>query len=113
MLSKVAGTTQILLLSPMTPKFTIHNSYMNTSTTVTTIGFDPKSVQQKIPKGTAAYVKSLTVNGVVHNSTCHFDFYDTFRVGGEIVLELTSDTNVTCHSAVPESISTGGFASLR
>lgn len=99
----------------MIPQYTIHNSYLNVSTTVTTKGFDPQSVQKKIPKNAAAYVKSVTINGVVQSSRCHFDFYDVFRVGGDVVIEVTSDKDSVdnCGASVPESLSTGGFATVR
>ena len=111
----VPSTSQFLILSPMTPQFTIHNSYLNVSTTVTARGFDAKSVQQTIPKGAAAYVANVTVNGVVQPNRCHFDFYDVFRVGGEVVLDLTADKDAanSCGAGLPESVSTGGFASAR
>ncbi|KAJ3818967.1 glycoside hydrolase family 92 protein [Lentinula raphanica] len=111
----VPGTSQFLILSPFTPKYTIHNTYLNTSTTVTTQGFDPKSLNATIPDGAAAYVKNVTLNGVELSTKCHFDFYDVFRVGGEVVIEVTDDMaqGNDCGSAVPESVSMGGFASLR
>lgn len=111
----VPSTSQFLVLSPMTPKFTIHNSYLNVSTTVTTKGFDARSVQKTIPKGAAAYVKSVSVNGVVQANRCHFDFYDVFRVGGDVVIEVTSDKSSvnSCGAGLPESVSTGGFAQVR
>ncbi|KAJ3770650.1 glycoside hydrolase family 92 protein [Lentinula raphanica] len=111
----VPGTSQFLILSPFTPKYTIHNTYLNTSTTVTTQGFDPKSLNATIPDGAAAYVKNVTLNGVELSTKCHFDFYDVFRVGGELVIEVTDDMaqGNDCGSAVPESVSMGGFASLR
>ncbi|RDX47875.1 glycoside hydrolase family 92 protein [Lentinus brumalis] len=111
----VPSTSQFLVLSPFTPKYTIHNSYLNVSTTVTTKGFDARSVKKTIPKGAAAYVKSVTVNGVESPNRCHFDFYDVFRVGGDVVIEVTADKNAVddCGSGLPESISTGGFAVAR
>ncbi|TFY63838.1 hypothetical protein EVG20_g6155 [Dentipellis fragilis] len=111
----VPSTTELLVLSPFTPKYTIHNSYLNVSTTVITKGFDAKSVNGTIPKGAAAYVKSVTVNNQTQASRCHFDFYDTFRVGGEIVIEVTADKDAVddCGASIPESVSTGGFASAR
>ncbi|KAF8971120.1 glycoside hydrolase family 92 protein [Flammula alnicola] len=111
----VPSTTQLLVLSPFTPKYTIHNSFLNVSTTVTTINFNSKSVQKIIPAGTAAYVQNVTVNGVPASSRCHFDFYDTFRLGGEVVITLTSDKTEAdnCLGSVPESISAGGFAQPR
>ncbi|KAJ7652080.1 glycoside hydrolase family 92 protein [Mycena polygramma] len=111
----VPSTTQYLVLSPFIPKYTIHNSYLNTSTTVTTIGFDSKSVQRIIPPGTAAYVANVTINGVPAASRCHVDFYDVFRLGGNVTIELTADKAAAddCLGALPESLSTGGFASAR
>ncbi|CAA7261861.1 unnamed protein product [Cyclocybe aegerita] len=45
----VPSTTHLLILSPFIPKYTIHNSFLNISTTVTVVNFDPKSVQKKNP----------------------------------------------------------------
>jgi len=111
----VPSTTELLILSPFTPKYTVHNSYLNVSTTVTALNFDPASVNKTIPAGTAAYVANVTINGVAAKSRCHFDFYDTFRVGGEIVITLTSDKTAadSCLGELPESISTGGFSQAR
>ena len=111
----VPSTSQLLILSPMTPKYTIHNSFLNTSTTVTVTNFDPQSVQLTIPDGVAAYVQNVTVNGVETESRCHFDFYDTFRLGGEINITLTADKDAAfgCAGSLPMSLSTGGFASVR
>ena len=63
----------------------------------------------------AAYVKSVTINGVASPNRCHFDFYDVFRVGGEVVIEVTADRDAAndCGAGLPESVSTGGFASTR
>ncbi|KIY50865.1 glycoside hydrolase family 92 protein [Fistulina hepatica ATCC 64428] len=110
----VPSTTQYLVLSPFIPKYTIHNSYMNTSTTVTTINYNASSVQATIPPGTAAYVGNVTVNGVA-SSRCHLDFYDVFRVGGNVTIELTADKDAvdTCEGSLPESLSTGGFSQAR
>ncbi|KAH9858665.1 glycoside hydrolase family 92 protein [Lenzites betulinus] len=111
----VPSTSQFLILSPFTPTFTIHNSFLNTSTTVTTKGFDARSVQKTIPRGAAAYVKSVSINGVAQANRCHFDFNDVFRVGGEVVIEVTSDkaSANSCGAGLPESVSTGGFAQVR
>ena len=102
-------------MSPFTPKYTIHNSFLNVSTTVIVKNFDARSVRQVIPKNVPAYVEKVTVNGVSTESRCHFDFYDTFRVGGMIEIELTSDKSAVdnCAGSLPESLSTGGFASVR
>jgi hypothetical protein len=110
----VPSSTQLLVLSPFIPKYTIHNSFLNISTTVTALNYDHKSVQKTIPAGVAAYVKSVTINGQLSPSNCHFNFYDTFRVGGDIVIELTSNKALaTCNGTLPDSLSTGGFSSAR
>jgi len=106
----------------MIPKYTVHNRYLNTSTTVTVEGFDARSVQETIPPGAAAYVQSVRVSTPNSNVTlqnaasrCHFDFFDTFRVGADIVITVTADRNAanSCGASVPQSISTGGFAVVR
>ncbi|KIK98477.1 glycoside hydrolase family 92 protein [Paxillus rubicundulus Ve08.2h10] len=111
----VPSSTHYLIVSPFVPKYTIHNSYLNASTTVTVKNYDPKSVAYPIPKGVAAYVKSVTINGKPAASRCYIDFYDTFRSGGEIEIEVTSDKDEanSCGGPVPESLSTGGFAQAR
>ncbi|KAJ7072819.1 glycoside hydrolase family 92 protein [Mycena amicta] len=111
----VPSTTQYLVLSPFLPKYTIHNSYLGVSTTVSVVGFDSKSVQHTIPAGVKAYVANVTINGVPSASRCHFDFYDVFRVGGNVTIELTADKTAAddCLGALPESLSTGGFATTR
>lgn len=113
----VPSTTQLLILSPFTPKYTIHNTYLNTSTTVTVLNFDPESTgKRKIPPGVAAYVKSVTINGEVSVSgRCYVDWYDMFREGGEVVIELTEDREGAddCEGMVPDSLSTGGWAEAR
>ncbi|KAJ7451768.1 glycoside hydrolase family 92 protein [Mycena galericulata] len=110
----VPSTTQYLILSPFIPKYTIHNSYLGTSTTVTTVGYDARSVQQVIPPGVAAYVANVTLNGTPVGR-CHIDFYDAFRLGGNITIHLTADKTAAddCLGAIPESLSTGGFAAAR
>ncbi|KAH8119163.1 glycoside hydrolase family 92 protein [Phellopilus nigrolimitatus] len=111
----IPSTTQLLVLSPFTPKYTVHNAFLNVSTTVTVANFDKRSVQKVIPAGVPAYVSNVTVNGVPAASRCHFDFYDTFRLGGEIVIELTADKDAadSCAGSLPDSLSSGGFASAR
>jgi hypothetical protein len=110
----VPGSTQYLQLSPFVPKYTIHNPYLGVSTTVTVVNFDPESVQEVIPEGASAYVESVTVNGEP-SPRCHFDFYDTFKKGGEIVITLTANkTEVDdCQGTLPDSLSTGGFSTVR
>ena len=111
----VPGTSELLILSPFTPKYTIHNSYLNVSTTVTVTNFDAKSVAVQIPDGASAYVQTVKVNNETMPSVCSFDFYDTFRIGGEIEIILTADKDAVndCGASVPQSVSTGGFATLR
>ncbi|TFK70589.1 glycoside hydrolase family 92 protein [Pluteus cervinus] len=111
----VPSSSQLLVLSPFMPKYTIHNSFLKTSTTVTVKNFDPKSIQPVIPPGTAAYVQKVTINGKPSKSRCHFDFYDTFRVGGEIEITLTADKQSadSCGGNLPDSLSTGGFSRAR
>ncbi|KAH8107955.1 glycoside hydrolase family 92 protein [Cristinia sonorae] len=111
----VPSTSQFLVLSPFTPKYTIHNSFLNSSTTVTAKNFDPRSVKKKIPEGVAAYVKKVTINGKKAESRCHFDFYDTFRLGGDVEIELVPDGESvdSCDGSLPESLSTGGWLTTR
>jgi hypothetical protein len=76
-------------------------------------------LQETIPSGVAAYVQSVSVttpNGnVTMPSLCNFDFYDTFRVGANIVITVTADRESanSCGGSVPQSISVGGFAKTR
>ncbi|KIP11580.1 glycoside hydrolase family 92 protein [Phlebiopsis gigantea 11061_1 CR5-6] len=111
----VPGSTELLVVSPFTPKYTVHNSFLNVSTTVTTKGFDARSVQQTIPAGAAAYVANVTINGAPLASRCHFDFYDVFKTGGDVVIEVTADKSAvdSCGASLPMSLSTGGFAVAR
>ncbi|KAI0032107.1 glycoside hydrolase family 92 protein [Vararia minispora EC-137] len=111
----VPGTSELLILSPFTPAYTVHNPYLNVSTTVTVTNFDAASVAKTIPAGASAFVHEVRVNNVTTPSRCAFDFYDTFRVGGKIEIILTADENeaLGCAGPVPQSVSTGGFASVR
>ena len=109
------SSSELLVLSPFTPKYTIHNTYLNVSTTVTVNGFDARSVKPTIPKKAAAYVANVTINGVKTESKCHFDFYDVFKTGGEVVISVTADKNAVddCDGSLPQSLSTGGFSTVR
>ncbi|KAL1694850.1 glycoside hydrolase family 92 protein [Schizophyllum commune] len=111
----VPSTTQLLILSPFVPTYIIHNPYLGISTTVTVAGYDQASVAQTIPDGVSAYVESVAINGKTLPSRCHFDFYDAFRLGGNITITLTADKAAadSCGDAVPESLSTGGFSGAR
>jgi hypothetical protein len=103
-----------LQLSPFTPKYTIHNPYLNISTTVRVENFDEQSLAEVIPEGASAYVDTVTVNGEP-SPRCHFDLYDTFKKGGEIVITLTADKQRvdSCEGSLPDSLSTGGFSTVR
>ena len=109
------------MLSPMIPEYTVHNRYLNTSTTVRVDGYDARSVRATIPQGAATYVQSVQIidAGVAQleeaTSRCYFDFYDTLRVGADVVITLTSNRTAAqdCKGEVPHSISTGGFATVR
>ncbi|TRM61596.1 glycoside hydrolase family 92 protein [Schizophyllum amplum] len=111
----VPSTTQLLVLSPFVPSYTVHNAHLGVSTTVTVVGYDQASVAQVIPDGITAYVESVAINGEAAQSRCHFDFYDAFRLGGNITITLTADKDAAddCGGVLPESLSTGGFASAR
>ena len=110
----VPGTSELLVLSPMIPEYTVHNRYLNTSTTVKVDGYDARSVQATIPPDAVAYVQSVRINAVTQVSRCYFDFYDTFYAGANIVITVTSDrTAAQDCKTVPHSISTGGFATVR
>src|SRR5260221_9416366 len=86
----VPGTSQLLVLSPMIPEYTVHNRYLNTSTTVKVDGYDARSVQATIPPDAVAYVQRVRINAVTQVSPCYFDFYDTFYAAGNIFLTVTS-----------------------
>jgi len=60
-------------------------------------------------------MKSVTINGKHSTSRRHFDFYDMFRLGGNIVITLTTDKTAvdSCEGGVPESLSTGGFMTVK
>ncbi|KAL5484950.1 hypothetical protein ACEPAI_7592 [Sanghuangporus weigelae] len=105
--------SKLLILSPFTPKYTIYNPFMNSSTTVTVHNFDARSIQRQILSGVAAYVANVTINGVpTATGRCHFDLYDMFRLGGEIEITLTSEKDKVddCAGSVPDSLSADGFA---
>jgi len=60
-------------------------------------------------------MKSVTINGKHSTSRCHFDFYDVFRPGGNIIITLTTDKTTvdSCGGDVLESLSTGGFTTTK
>jgi len=62
-----------------------------------------------------AYMKSVTINGKHSTSRCHFDFYNVFRLGGDIVITLAMDKTAvdSCEGGVPESLSTEGFMTIK
>jgi len=60
-------------------------------------------------------MKSITINRKHSTSRYHFDFYDAFRLGSDIVITLTMDKTAvdSCKGGVPESLSTGGFTTTK
>ena len=56
-------------------------------------------------------MKSVTINGKQTASRCHIDFYDIFKTGGNVTIEVTNDADSVddCDGSLPESLSTGGF----
>ncbi|KIJ39475.1 glycoside hydrolase family 92 protein [Sphaerobolus stellatus SS14] len=111
----IPSTTQFLVLSPFLPNYTIHNSDLGVSTSVNVVGFDKKSLKETIPNNTSAYVQQVLINGTDIGTRCHFDFYDSFRLGGNITIVLTSDMDSVndCAGSLPDSLSTGGWAKAR
>lgn len=109
------STSHLLVLSPFTPKYTIHNPFLKTSTTFTVKNFSPLSDQKVVPAGVPVYVKSVTINGKPAKSRCWVDFYDVVRVGGNVDIEVTADRAQAegCGGVPPDSVSKGGFAQAR
>ncbi|KAH9821224.1 glycoside hydrolase family 92 protein [Melampsora americana] len=107
----VPSTTQYLVLSPWVPQYTLHNPYLNVSTTVRVTGYDKKSLVYPIPKGVSAYVQEVKFNGKTTASRCFVDFHEVFALGGELEIILTSDREAAqgCNGPLPDSLSTGGF----
>ena len=102
----------------MVPKYTVHNRYLGTSTTVKVDGYDAHSVAATIPQGAVGYVQSVRINELtLKHSRCHVDFYDTFRAGANVVITVTGTSHRaavdTCGVSLPQSLSTGGFATVR
>jgi len=114
----VPSTTQFLLVSPFLPTYVIHTG-PSITTNFTFLNFSPESVNTPIPAGAAAYVKSVTINGKpsAEGLRCFIDFYDVFKTGGEVVVELTADRDSVeaegCGGPIPDSLSTGGWAKAR
>ncbi len=96
----VPGTSELLVLSPMVPKYTVHNSHLNMSTTVTVDRFDTRSVTATVPQGPAVYVQSVRVNNVPQASPCQFNFYDTFRAGADVITVDRAAAD-SCGASVP------------
>ncbi|KAH9176504.1 hypothetical protein EDB89DRAFT_2240336 [Lactarius sanguifluus] len=109
LIKKTSTITTKVVLSPIVPKYNVHDPYLNASTTVTRTvdGLDERSVRATVLHGAAAYVQS---NNVTQASLCQIDFYDTFRAGADVVITVTADS---CGASVPQSISTGGLATTR
>ncbi|GAA94074.1 glycoside hydrolase family 92 protein [Mixia osmundae IAM 14324] len=107
----VPGTTQMLLGSPSLPSFNITNAGTNSKATFSVTGYDPRTLMNPPPVDAKLYVRSITINGQAQPSTCFVDFRDVFVKNSTIVIELTASTKEggTCHGAVPDSLSTGGW----
>ena len=60
-------------------------------------------------------MKSVTINGKYSTLRCHFDFYDMFRLGSNIIITLTIDKTTvdSCEGGVLESFLTGGIMTTR
>ena len=60
-------------------------------------------------------MKSVIINGKHSTSRCHFDFYDAFRLGSNIVITLTTDKTAvdSCEGGMLEILSTGGFMTTK
>jgi hypothetical protein len=100
----------------MIPKYTVHSPYMNVSTTVKVDGYDAHSVAATIVPGAVAYVQSVRIGTTtLKHARCAIDFYDTFRVGADVVITVTSNKTAaqSCRGTLPQSISTGGFSIVR
>lgn len=117
----VPSTREFLIVSPFVPSYTLDNSLFGT-VTVTARNFDPSSLQEKIPDGARAYVRSVSINGKPQSSRCHISFDDLFPAAAdvkpvkkhtEIILEMaTKDQASDCGPNkydTPSSLSTGGF----
>ncbi|MBW0474806.1 hypothetical protein O181_014521 [Austropuccinia psidii MF-1] len=107
----VPSTTEYLISTPWVPRYTIHNPYLNVSTTVKVTNFDPASNADPIPNGVAAFISEVKLNGKALASKCQVDFHQLFRKGGELEMVLTSDRSKAegCGGPVPQSLSPGGF----
>lgn len=75
------------MLSPIVPKYNVHDPYLNASTTVTVDGLDARSLRATVPHGAAA--AHVRGNNATQASLCQFDFYDTFRAGADVVITVT------------------------
>ncbi|KAI0771834.1 family 92 glycosyl hydrolase [Irpex lacteus] len=111
----VPSSTQLLVLSPFIPKYTIYNSFLNVSTAIRPKASIPALCSIQSPRMSRAYVANVTINGVPAASRCNIDFYDIFKTGGDIVIDVTADKASVddCGGSLPESISTGGFSTVR
>ncbi|TCD69013.1 hypothetical protein EIP91_009076 [Steccherinum ochraceum] len=102
------ATSQFLLGSPYFPEISFTNPIFNSTTTIRSHNF-----QGNPANGTSGniFVKSVKIDGKAWGSSCFLE-WDAFVKGSLIELELTNDVNVTCgsgKSALPASLSTGGF----
>lgn len=111
----VPSTREFLIVSPFLPSYTMINSQLGTLT-VTAKNFDKRSLSIKIPSGSRAYVKSVSINGVKQTSRCKILFEQLFPGDDQhtdVILEMASKDQVPdCGSSeqdLPSSMSSGGF----
>lgn len=109
----VPASTQLLIGSPFLSSYTLSNAALGTTTTVTVDGFDDATLTASPPAGSRLFVQKVTVNGVERPSVCWIAFEDVVG-GGEVVISVGADPRADgCgseDSALPDSLSTGGFA---
>ncbi|KAI0030576.1 glycoside hydrolase family 92 protein [Vararia minispora EC-137] len=101
----VPATRQYLLASPFFPEISFFNPVFNTTATIRATNFAGNDV------GAPVFVQNVTINGEPWHSNCFLE-WDVFESGATVELTLTEDDAVACgadDSALPPSLSTGGF----
>ncbi|KAE8215972.1 hypothetical protein CF327_g817 [Tilletia walkeri] len=114
----IPSTTEMLILSPFIPEYTIKNPLLG-NVHIVADGFDPASIGETIPKGVKAYVQTITINGKPYSSRCRISWSDLFPGAPgkttEMVMTLTADADAVnnCGTGgagdLPFSLSTGGW----
>jgi len=104
----VPATRQYLLSSSWFPKISFYNPVFNTTTTIIASNFAGNPADGT---GGQVYVQNVSIDGVPWHSNCYLEF-DAFERGSTIELTLTDSLDMSCgvgDSALPPSLSTGGF----